>query len=187
MTILGRMVRRRRFEFAYLLGSLLLLPASLHSPTAYAAPGDPPAGSPAGAVYQLPLEQGRADAAPKGGGGTEAQAGGGGGSGGAGQSESDSLYRSENNFGSSSRVPGVAAAGADAGGAGTAAGAAGAGGQSGGGAGAGAGGAPIAGGVIAAETADTGNTSIPASIVLLGAIALLAIAVGILSRRFRAL
>jgi hypothetical protein len=189
------MVRRRRFELAYLLGSLLLLPASLHSPTAYAAPGDPPAGSPAGAVYQLPLEQGRADAAPKGGGGTEAEAGGGtgastggGGSGGGGQSESGSLYRSENNFGSSSQVPGAAAAGAHAGAGGG--GAAGTGASAGGGSAgdgkAGAAGAAIAGGAVAAETADTGNTSVPASVVLLAAIGLLAIAVGVLSRRFRA-
>jgi molecular chaperone DnaK len=176
---------------AYLLGSLLLLAASLHPPTAYSAPGDPPSGSPAGAVYQLPLEQGRSDAAPKGNGGTGAEAGGdtGGRAAGAdstgsatGADESGSLYRSENNFGSSSRVPGVAAARANGSSRGNASGAAAAGGQSAGSAGAGS--AAIAGGVIAAETADTGNTSIPASIVLLGAIALLAVAVGILSRRY---
>jgi len=191
------MVRRRRFKAAYLLGSLLLLAASLHPPTAYSAPGDPPSGSPAGAVYQLPLEQGRSDAAPKGGGGTAAEVGGGGngtagggaagGGGGSGTrggaagaggeaGESSSLYRSENDFGSSSRVPGVAA--------GTGPGAAGSGGQSAGGAGAAAGSAAIGGGIVAAETADTGNTSIPASILLLAAIAVVAIAVGILSRRY---
>lgn len=189
MTILDGMVRRRRFKAAYLLGSLLLLAASLHPPTAYSAPGDPPSGSPAGAVYQLPLEQGRSDAAPKGNGGTGAEPGGsGGGTAGSGAAgagsasegtgESSSLYRSENNFGSSSRVPGVAAAG---GGPGSMSGGAAGGGQGGA---AGTGSAAIAAGVVAAETADTGNTSIPASIVLLGAIALLAIAVGVLSRRY---
>jgi hypothetical protein len=183
MTILDEMVRRRRFKAAYLLGSLLLLAASLHPPTAYSAPGDPPSGSPAGAVYQLPLEQGRSDAAPKGSGGTGTEAGGGGGGAGSGSAsgqagESGSLYRSENNFGSSSRVPGVAATGTGGGNPGNASGgAAGVGG-------AGVGGAAIVGGIVAAETADNGNTSIPASIVLLGAIALLAIAVGVLSRRY---
>ncbi len=189
MAILGWMLRRRRLEVAYLLGSLLLLAASLHPPTAYAAPGDPPSGSPAGAVYQLPLEQGRSDAAPKGSGGTgsgssggESAAGGGGSAGGGASQpgETGSLYRSENNFGSSSRVPGVAAgAGAGAGGGG--AGTPGAGGAA---AGSGAGGAAIAAGAVAAETAGEGNTSVAAGAVLLGAIALLAVAVGVLSRRF---
>jgi hypothetical protein len=185
MAILDRMARRRGLKSAYLFGSLLLLAASLHPSTAYSAPGDPPTGSPAGAVYQLPLEQGRSDAAPKGGGGTGATAdeggsgsaaGTAGGSGSGGAGESGSLYRTENNFGSSSHVPGVATAGRT--------GAAGsAGGTAGGGSG-GTGRAAIAGGVVAAETADTGNTSIPAGIALLGGIALLALGVGLLSRRF---
>jgi hypothetical protein len=185
------MARRRRLEVAYLLCSLLLLAASLHSSTAYAAPGDPPSGSPAGAVYQLPLEQGRSDAAPKGSGGTGPGTGGGGkggstgaaGAGSAEQAETGSLYRTENNFGSSSRVPGVAAAGAGAGGLSGNAGAGGAAAPAGGG---GSRGATIAGGAIAAETAGTGNASVSASAVLLGAIALLAAAIGVLSRRFRA-
>jgi hypothetical protein len=188
MAILEPMLRRRRIEFAYLLGSLLLLPASLHAPTAYAAPGDPPSGSPAGAVYQLPLEQGRSDAAPKGSGGTGVTGGEGGTGGGANSSngsgtasagEAGSLYRSENNFGSSSHVPGVASTGGASPGGGSP------GGTAGGGGSAAAGGA-IAAGTLAAETADTGNTSIPAAVVLIAGIALLAIAIGILSRRFRA-
>ncbi|HEX6665107.1 MAG TPA: hypothetical protein VF081_00750 [Solirubrobacterales bacterium] len=176
-----------------MIGSLLLLTASLHAPTAYAAPGDPPSGSPAGAVYQLPLEQGRADGAPKGSGGTGAGSGGEGGgttqsstgatrgSGGGGaveQGEAASLYRSENNFGSSSHVPGLAATGKAGGGGATGTGA------SADAGGAGVAGAAIAGSAVAAETSDAGNTSIPASVVLLGAIALLAVAVGVLSRRF---
>lgn len=153
-----------------MLGSLLLLAASLHAPTAYSAPGDPPSGSPAGAVYQLPLEQGRSDAAPKGSGnGTDSVGGESG-----GQGEGSSLYRTENNFGSSSQVPGVASTGGSRGAAGGDEGAAG-----------GAAGA-IAGGAVAAETTDTGNTSVTAGIVLIAAIALLAVAVGVLSRRARA-
>lgn len=171
MAILERMIHRRRIKFAYLLGSLLLLAASLHAPTAYSAPGDPPSGSPAGAVYQLPLEQGRSDAAPKGGSvdGDGSVSGGSGGEDGGG-----SLYRTENNFGSSSQVPGVASTGGPGGAAG------GDGGAAGGTAGA------IAGGAVAAETTDTGNTSVTAGIVLIAAIALLAVAVGVLSRRARA-
>jgi len=185
--VLGTLVRRHgQFDACEDAVQEALLAASLHPPTAYSASGDPPSGSPAGAVYQLPLEQGRSDAAPKGNGGTGAEAvgGAGAGAGGSGEaSESGSLYRSENNFGSSSRVPGVAADGASVSSSGKASGASGAGDQSAGGGG-GAVSAAIPGGIIAAETTDTGNTSIPASIVLLGAIALLAVAVGILSRRF---
>jgi hypothetical protein len=167
----------------YLSGSLLLLAASLHAPTAYAAPGDPPSGSPAGAVYQLPLQQGRADAAPKGGGGTGAPAGEASGGGSGGEGEEGSLYRTENNFGSSSEVPGAPPAGGSAGG--------------GGGSGDGGGGAPaggrdgssapaVAGGTAAADVTDSGNTSVFASLALLGGITLLGVAVGLLSRRFGA-
>lgn len=56
---------------------------------------DPGAGSPAGQVYELPLERGRSDAAP-------APR-----DGGAPDRSEGSVYRSENNFGSSSQVPGV--------------------------------------------------------------------------------
>jgi hypothetical protein len=186
------MVRRRRLKVAYLLGSLLLLAASLHAPTAYSAPGDPPSGSPAGSVYQLPLEAGRSDAAPKGGGGTTAGGGessGGGGSGGSGSAgggggqgggsggaaggasatgESGSLYRSENNFGSSSHVPGVARTGTGGGAGGAASGE----GEK----------APPSG-AVAAQTADTGNASVPAAIALIGGIVVLALGVGLFSRR----
>ena len=72
-----------------------------------------------------PFEQGRADGAPKGTGGTSAGGPGGQGGGGAGggsesgggagtspgESGEGSVYRSENNFGSSSHVPGAAAGG----------------------------------------------------------------------------
>lgn len=188
MSILVWMLRRRRPKVAYLLGSLLLLSASLHAPTAYAAPGDPPTGSPAGSVYTLPLEQGRADGAPKGGGGTGAGNVGGGGS---APGETGSFYRSENNFGSSSHVPGLAAVGAGIAGGGGPGGPGGTGGPgpgAGAGGGTGAGGvagagAAIAGSAAAAHATDAGNTSISASVVLIAAIALLAAAVGVLSRR----
>jgi hypothetical protein len=157
-----------------------------HAPAVYGAYGDPPLGSPSGAVYQLPLEQSRSDAAPKSG-GTSA-------GGAAGQDNgSASLYRSENNFGSSSQVPGLPSSGsgggpgggaggigAVAGGAATSAGAGG--GGSGGGAAAGAalGGATLAG---AAALTDSGNASVPGSIALLIAIGMFAAAIGIFSSR----
>ncbi|HEX3173433.1 MAG TPA: hypothetical protein VHQ43_04345 [Solirubrobacterales bacterium] len=185
------MLGTRRLLFPHLLGSLLLLTASLHPGTAYSAPGDPPTGSPSGSVYQLPLQQGRADAAPKSGGGTGApeSAGGAGG----GQEGDGSLYRTENNFGSSSEVPGAAAIGGAGGGSGGGSGSAG-GGPTGSGPGGGAAGAAASNGsgksgdggdaTPAGQISDAGNTSVPAGIVLLGAIALLATAVGVLSRRF---
>jgi hypothetical protein len=158
------------------------------------ATGDPPTGSPAGAVYELPLERGRAEAAPKGGGGTAvsgtdgggsgaegegAGAGGdsGGGQGGGTGGESGaegSLYRSENNFGSSSHVPGTpppASADSAAAGDGPASEAA----------------ASLAQGRKAAQVADAGNTSPAANIALLGAIALLAVGSAVLIGRARRL
>jgi len=58
------------------------------------APLAPAAGSPPGQQYQIPLESGRDDAAPKRGAQDQGDQGG------------SSSYRSENNFGSSSVVPG---------------------------------------------------------------------------------
>lgn len=58
---------------------------------------DPSANSPAGQVYQLPFDKGRKDAAPRGGSGKGTPTG---------SPGESSIYRSENNFGSSSRVPG---------------------------------------------------------------------------------
>ena len=172
-----------------LLGTLAVLSVTLlaHAGAAYgvgasaSATGDPPTGSPAGAVYELPLERGRAEAAPKGSGGTAgpdaeggeagadgAAAGGDGGDqGGAGEG---SLYRSENNFGSSSHVPGTPR-GSDvdsaAGGGGAESEAA----------------ANLAQGREAAQIADSGNTSPAANIALLGAIALIALGSGVLISR----
>jgi hypothetical protein len=62
---------------------------------------DPSAGSPAGTVYELPVDKGRTDAAP----GRKGDGGGGGDE--SGTADGGSLYRSENNFGTSARVPGA--------------------------------------------------------------------------------
>lgn len=158
-----------------------------HAPAVYGAYSDPPLGSPSGAVYQLPLEQSRSDAAPKSG-GTSA--------GGAADQENGttSLYRSENNFGSSSQVPGLPSSGSGggpgggAGGTGAVPGGAVTGGGAAGGSGSGGGAAPgaalgattLAG---AAELTDSGNASVPGSIALLIAIGVFAAAIGVFSSR----
>jgi hypothetical protein len=113
--------------------------ALLASGIALAAVGDPKAGSPPGAVYQLPLDEGRGDAAPHdtsdGGDGSGAEtptdagaptsdtnssetpAAGTPDAGGSSQTPQSEpgdpgpYYRSENNFGSSSHVPGTAGSG----------------------------------------------------------------------------
>jgi len=98
--------------------ALLLLPAGADAQGSAAPASDPEAGSPSGTVYQLPLDRGRKDAAPRNrsrrqgarrpGDATGRNTAGGG---------TDSPIRSENNFGSSSQVPGVDDDRADAGGA----------------------------------------------------------------------
>ena len=81
-----------RHRLSICAGVLLASSALVASAGAQVSP-DPTAGSPAGQVYELPFESGRGDAAPR-----DARP----------ASGSDgSAYRSENNFGSSSRVPGV--------------------------------------------------------------------------------
>ena len=183
------MVRRPGF----FCGVLLVLLLS-HAAAAYGAAGDPEAGSPSGGVYELPLEKGRADAAPGGSGGTTAPEEGGGdaeggtgggegesgeaGSGGEGEEPGTSYYRSENNFGSSSHVPGTDGGAGDAGAAGGAGGGSGGSGSAGGGddgAGAGAG---TDVDQVAAEVPDTGNTSVAGNVALLAALGVLAALVG---------
>lgn len=154
----------------------LLLGLLAHPAAAYAAPGDPAPGSPSGAVYELPLEQGRSDAAPR---GTGATAGGG------------SHYRSENDFGSSSRVPGHTAGEESGGGStnGIDTDAAGTGGSGGGAGGTGtgeAGGDDASGSEKSAagvQVVDTGNTSTAAALGLLAAIGAVAVAIGVLTAR----
>jgi hypothetical protein len=172
--------------------ALLLLP--LHAAAAYGgtgSPSDPVAGSPGAAVYQLPLEKGRADAAPQGDGGLAFPGGGSGGP------EDESFYRSENNFGSSSQVPGAGAETSSSGGspstgAGAGGGADGAGNgggtAQGNGSGSGGGsGASSSASRLASRSldppADTGNTSLAANVALLGAILLLATGVGVAAAR----
>jgi hypothetical protein len=164
---------------------VLSLALLAHAGAAYGAsaptsPNDPPAGSPAAAVYELPFEKGRADAAPGGTGGTAA-GGGNNGVAGEGANGESSFYRSENNFGSSSEVPGAESGGSSGRGAGEGAG--------GGGSG-GAGENPSPGGAesgaaVAGITAvaDSGNTSPAAIVGLLGAIALVAGGVGVIASR----
>lgn len=172
---------------------LLLASLLLHAGAAYGAPGDPEAGSPSEGVYELPLEKGREDAAP-GSGGTTAPEGGGGsggseGSGGGGEEESPSNYRSENNFGSSSEVPGVGhptAGGGGTNGEASGSGSAGA-GQGSGTGGAASGDGKSAGGAeierTAAEVPDTGNTSVAGNLALLAVIVLLAALAGVFAKR----
>jgi hypothetical protein len=79
----------------------------LGAQTAAAAGGnavqtDPSANSPAGVIYQIPLDNARRDAAPV----LPVGSHGGPGSGVSGSSEPSSIH-SENGFGSSSKVPGV--------------------------------------------------------------------------------
>jgi hypothetical protein len=78
-------------------------------PSAAAAqglPSDPEADSPSGVVYEIPAERGRDDAAPNGNGGSQGDRAGGGSTPAGGGSETS--IRSENNFGTSSTVPGAA-------------------------------------------------------------------------------
>ncbi len=118
--------------------------------TAAAQTSDPSPGSPAGAIYKLPVDSGRQDAAPHGG----ANGSGGGGSGsdasGTGSGAAASSYRSENNFGTSSNVPGDPNA-------------------SGGGNGGGAAGPAAGAGALAVSgvATDNGDTSEPLGIALL--------------------
>lgn len=106
---------------------LLVVPAPLSAQESQ-QPSDPEADSPSGVVYELPFDRARDDAAPRrrerrGGTGRRGDRGGDGGSGGGGsgggQADGESggggpvpgrdptSIRSENNFGSSSEVPGV--------------------------------------------------------------------------------
>lgn len=95
------MMRTRK---CFILGAawLVLLPAAAQAQDP--ADNDPSADSPAGSVYEIPLERARRDAAPGGGGGRGSDEG------------SESPIRSENGFGSSSTVPAGAPAGGTAGG-----------------------------------------------------------------------
>jgi hypothetical protein len=126
-------------------------------------------------VYKLPLEAGRADAAPRGPDGK---------GGAPGDADGDgSFYRSENDFGSSAEVPGDPAGEDGARRSGSADP-----GRVPGSAASGGGRSdlkqePGSSGNAAADIADTGNTSPAAALGLLGAIGLVAAGVGVFAAR----
>lgn len=155
-----------RLVFALVLLAGLALPAGTNGQQA-----DPPSDTPSGAIYEIPLERGRDDAKPLGGNSTERS----------------SRYRSDNNFGSSSEVPGAeqrddddqAAGGAPAGGSG--------GGSSGGDSGGTGGTGGTGSGAPTAFHATSGGDD-PSSVwlfALLGAILLAAILAGAAAARAR--
>lgn len=113
---------------------------------------DPSAGSPAGSVYELPVDGGRQDAAPRGGDGGSSTT--------AGLPDEGSLYRSENNFGTSSQVPGDSPGG-----------------------GAGTGTTSEAPALKTASTADVGEPSEAGGIALVVLLAAGGVGIGLLSRR----
>jgi hypothetical protein len=144
----------------------LLLPSAAAAQTA-----DPAPGTPQGNQYQIPVQAGRHDAAPP-----KSQGKSGGGS---------NLYRSDNNFGTSSVVPGDPGGGTGGGTGGGAAGGGGAGGGSGvsGAAGAAAGAAGAA--VAAANPLDTGSPSTGAAFTTLPLLIALGIVIGIAGVKMR--
>jgi hypothetical protein len=92
---------------ALLCSLILALAPSGAAAQSHAAPSDPEADSPSGAVYELPLDRARKDAAPRRGGRGSSGGGSSGQGSGGDPAQSDTSIRSENNFGSSSQVPGV--------------------------------------------------------------------------------
>jgi hypothetical protein len=104
-SVLGKAGILSCFSVSLVVGAMLVPAASAQTAD------DPVAGSPPRAVYQIPFESARSDAAPrKRSEETAPSAGGGnagGGNDGSGGSSSGSVYRSENDFGSSSQVPGA--------------------------------------------------------------------------------
>jgi hypothetical protein len=134
---------------------------------------DPTAGSPSGTIYHLPVDTGRSDAAPR-------PPGSGGGANPDDEGKPGALYRSDNNFGTSSQVPGAGAnGGAAAGGKG----------------GSGGSGAAAAKGesekgeqpaVALAGAADTGQVSEPLAFGLLAVIVAAGAGLGLGLRRARA-
>ena len=127
---------------------------------------DPPPGSPPGRVYELPVDTGRKDAAPRGGE--------------SGSNSSGSNFRSENNFGTSASVPGAPGGGSSGtvgdGGSGS--------GGSGGSGGPGRGGDTVSG-LEQAASLDTGNPSAGGGYALLIVVALGGVLLGVAAARTR--
>src|SRR5436190_23908293 len=93
-----------------ILASAALVPVT---PAAAQSSTDPQAASPSGQIYEIPLDTARGDAAPhRSSSGQHGNSGAGGGSGGGSGTSGGSSIRSENNFGSSSQVPGLEPSGA---------------------------------------------------------------------------
>jgi hypothetical protein len=128
-----------------------VVPTMAQVPTA----SDPPSGSPSGTIYRLPVDHGRQDAAPRGDG--DDSAGG----------LPTSTFRSDNNFGTSSVVPGDPRAGKDGSGSAGDDGAGGTGSEL----------DPLAG------TGDTGDTSEPLALILLLVIGAVGAFLGIAASR----
>jgi hypothetical protein len=157
MTCLGKSIRTRWASVLAAAG-LALLPSAAAAQTADPSPGTPQANQ-----YEIPVQAGRHDAAPP---KDRPNSGGG------------SLYRSNNNFGSSSVIPG------DPGGGG---------GGTGGTGGAAGSSAPAAAGVAAAgvgaaanrNALDTGSPSTGAALTTLPLIIALGVVIGIVGAKMR--
>jgi hypothetical protein len=93
----------RAFSICFVVSVVLM--AMPTGASAQSLPSDPDAGSPAGKVYELPVDRARKDAAPRQGSSQPDDGGSTESSGDTGQA--DPSIRSENNFGTSSSVPGV--------------------------------------------------------------------------------
>ena len=155
------------------LGVLTAFSAAAAAQTA--DPGAPSTGSPPANQYEIPVQAGRHDASPP-----KDRRGG----------ESDSLFRSENNFGTSSAVPGDPGSSGGAGGAGGAGGGGGSGGSGAAGNGAGGAGGGGAGGSGTEPAADrndldTGSPSTAAAYTTLPLIIALGVVIGIAGVRMR--
>ena len=146
----------------------LLLPSAAAAQTA-----DPAPGTPQGNQYEIPVQAGRHDAAPP---KSQGKSGGGG----------SNLYRSDNNFGTSSVVPGDPGGGTGGGTGGGAAGGGGGGGGGGGVAGAAGAAAGTAGAAAAAANPlDTGSPSTGAAFTTLPLLIALGIVIGIAGVKMR--
>jgi hypothetical protein len=157
---------RSRVAIALAATGLLLLPSAAAAQT-----GDPSPGTPQANQYEIPVQAGRHDAAPP---KNQNQ----------GNSGNGSLYRSNNNFGSSSVVPGDPGGGGGGGGPAGGAGASGGGGSAAGAVGPGA----TAAGAAAASghnVLDTGSPSTSAAFTTLPLIIALGILIGIVGVRMR--
>jgi hypothetical protein len=123
---------------------------------------DPQPGSPPGRVYELPVDTGRKDAAPRGGD--------------SGTNPSGSTFRSENNFGTSAHVPGDPGGGNGGGGSGS--GGSGSGGSS-------EGGDDNISALEQAAAVDTGDPSPGSGYALLIVVALGGVLLGVAAARIR--